>query len=178
MTLSRGGLSEFGGIRDGPSHSGNMHGGQKNQQSRSFLDQRQKKDHPDYFQQQDEGKDSLWLDWGCISELSCLSCLQDHIFSKDIHVFFTSTMQRHILHTFQRRGRGIRRYGYWTGLQSWTSTSTICGKLNFEKWKYNDSTILLDTLRWLKCFISWYHECQNVCSKSANVFNVTTEQLK
>ncbi len=47
---------------------------------------------------------------------STICCLQEDIFSRDVHAYFNKTMQNHILHTLQSPGCGGRGYGYLTGL--------------------------------------------------------------
>ncbi len=53
---------------------------------------------------------STWRFW------STICCLQEDIFSRDIHAYFNKTMQNHILHTLQSPGCGGRGYGYLTDL--------------------------------------------------------------
>ncbi len=53
---------------------------------------------------------STWRFW------STICCLQEDIFSRDVHAYFNKTMQNHILHTLQSPGCGGRGYGYLTGL--------------------------------------------------------------
>ncbi len=53
---------------------------------------------------------STWRFW------STICCLQEDVFSRDVHAYFNKTMQNHILHTLQSPGCGGRGYGYLTGL--------------------------------------------------------------
>ncbi len=75
--------------------------------------------------------------WGCVSALgkgnlhfcdgtinaekyieiwSTICCLQEDIFSRDVHAYFNKTMQNHILHTLQSLAAEEEGNGYLTGL--------------------------------------------------------------
>ncbi len=103
---------------------------------RRVLRTKEEKDHPDCYQQQVQKPGSVMV-WGCVSALgkgnlhfcdgtinaekyieiwSTICCLQEDIFSRDVHAYFNKTMQNHILHTLQSPGCGGRGYGYLTGL--------------------------------------------------------------
>ncbi len=88
---------------------------------RRVLRTKEEKDHPDCYQQQVQKPGSVMV-WGCVSALgkgnlhfcdgtinaekyieiwSTICCLQEDIFSRDVHAYFNKTMQNHILHTLQ-----------------------------------------------------------------------------
>ncbi len=183
-------------------HSGNVYCGQMNQYFRYFLGgmdavcsgTKEEKDHPDCYQQQVQKPGSVMV-WGCVSALgkgnctavmgtinaekyieiwSTICCLQEDIFSRDVHAYFNKTMQNHILHTLQSPGCGGRGYGYLTGLPAVPTClqKRMCGAFWSAKCD-NEDPVLLPTLRLvcrkngtklhLKHFITW-------CLQSLNVF--------
>ncbi len=146
LTVSRSAVdfSGLGGIWDGPSHSGNVVLWSDEsvfqvffgRNGRRVLRTKEEKDHPDCYQQtspkarvchgmglcQCPGKGNLHFCDGTINAekyieiLSTICCLQEDIFSRDVHAYFNKTMQNHILHTLQSPGCGGRGYEYLTGL--------------------------------------------------------------
>ncbi len=146
LTVSRSAVdfSGLGGIWDGPSHSGNVYCGQMNQYFRYFLGgmdavcsgPKKKRIIQTVTSNKSKSQGLSW--YGVVSvplaKVTCTSvmaplmqkstsrfwsticCLQEDIFSRDVHAYFNKTMQNHILHTLQSPGCGGRGYGYLTGL--------------------------------------------------------------
>ncbi len=146
LTVSRSAVdfSGLGGIWDGPSHSGNVYCGQMNQYFRYFLGgmdavcsgPNKKRIIQTVTSNKSKSQGLSW--YGVVSVplakvtytsvmaplmlkstsrfWSTICCLQEDIFSRDVHAYFNKTMQNHILHTLQSPGCGGRGYGYLTGL--------------------------------------------------------------
>ncbi len=146
LTVSRSAVdfSGLGGIWDGPSHSGNVYCGQMNQYFRHFLGgmdavcsgPKKKRIIQTVTSNKSKSQGLSW--YGVVSvplaKVTCTSvmaplmlkstyrfwsticCLQEDIFSRDVHAYFNKTMQNHILHTLQSPGCGGRGYWYLTGL--------------------------------------------------------------
>ncbi len=100
---------------------------------RRVLRTKEEKDHPDCYQQQVQKPGSVMV-WGCVSALgkgnlhfcdgtinaekyieiwSTICCLQEDIFSRDVHAYFNKTMQNHILHTLQVLAAEEEGMGTW-----------------------------------------------------------------
>ncbi len=143
MSRSTVDFSGLWGIWDGPSHSGNVYCGQMNQYFRYFLGgmdavcsgPKKKRIIQTVTSNKSKSQGLSW--YGVVSvplaKVTCTSvmaplmlksteiwsticCLQEDIFSRDVHAYFNKTMQNHILHTLQSPGCGGRGYGYLTGL--------------------------------------------------------------
>ncbi len=145
LTVSRSAVdfSGLGGIWDGPSHSGNVYCGQMNQYFRYFLGGMDavcsgpRRKGSSRLLPATSPKARVCMVWGCVSALgkgnlhfcdgtinaestwrfwSTICCLQEDIFSRDVHCIFQQDNANHILHTLQSPGCGGRGYGYLTGL--------------------------------------------------------------
>lgn len=153
---------------------------EKNHYSGSFLhalDQRQKeKHHPDYSATR--GKSRFCGQAGVVSvllvkviytsvkaEISELLMLpkRSHLFQVCSCIFHTDNAKPNCDYA-QSPGWRMRRLEYCIDPPA---VST-----------HPQQTKIMLLLLWMKCFISWHHECQNGCSKSGKRFNIVTQQLK
>jgi len=86
--------------------------------------------------------------WNFLQCCKRTHCLQDTIFSSDIHAFFNTIVKIHILYMVQLQGRGGGGYGRWTSLSSAKKNALNCTPLDVFAGKNGMEKHLNNSLRY------------------------------